>query len=238
MSLRLDGVGDYAQRTGAANLGNTADGTALLWYRKEDSTADREILNLARSGQAGLWQIASSTQVKAHINTEGAVNVNMATNSWAGLAVVHNATDANWYFYFYQSGTLTLVATQGGGSGGNLATLRIGNNDGWGDSALGSNRYLRFWNRALSAAEIEAEFEMTPSGGTPAASTTNLFDSWLLPDGTDGTGVFASTALTISGAATSSEEPTIGGGAPPAIVSVRQSPARSLGLGSFGVKII
>ncbi len=212
MSLRLDGVGDYAQRIGAANLGNTADGTALLWYRKEDSTADREILNLARSGQAGLWQIASSTQVKAHINTEAGVSINMATNSWAGLAVVHNATDANWYFYFYQSGTLTLVATQGGGSGGNLATLRIGNNDGWGDSALGSNRYLRFWNRALSAAEIQAEFEMTPSGGTPAASTTGLFDSWLLPDDTSGTGVHAGTALTISGAVTSTEEPMSGGG--------------------------
>ena len=194
MSLRLDGVGDYAQRIGAANLGNTVDGTALLWYRKEDSTADREILTLARSGQAGIWQIASSTQVKAHI------------------ATTYNGTSGNWLFYFYQSGTLTLVATQYGGSSNPTATLRVGNNDGWGDSALGSNRYLRFWNRTLSAAEIQAEFEMTPSGGTPAASTTNLFDSWLLPDGTDGIGVFASTALTISGAVTSTEEPTIGGG--------------------------
>lgn len=216
MSLRLDAVGDYAQRTGAANLGNTTNGTALLWYRKEDSTADRDILTLARSGQAGIWQIASSTQVKAHINSEAGVNINMATNSWAGLAITHDETSGGWNFYFYQAGTLTLVASQSGGSGGSLATLRLGNNDGWGDSALGSNRYLRFWNRALSAAEIQAEFEMTPSGGTPAASTTNLFDSWLLPDGTDGTGVFASTALTISGAATSSEEPTIsGGGASP-----------------------
>lgn len=212
MSLRLDGVGDYAQRIGAANLGNTVDGTALLWYRKEDSTADREILNLARSGQAGIWQIASSTQVKAHINSETGVNINMATNSYAGLATTYNGTSGNWLFYFYQSGTLTLVATQYGGSSNPTATLRIGNNDGWGDSALGSNRYLRFWNRTLSAAEIQAEFEMTPSGGTPAASTTNLFDSWLLPDGTDGIGVFASTALTISGAVTSTEEPTIGGG--------------------------
>lgn len=212
MSLRLDGVGDYAQRIGAANLGNTVDGTALLWYRKEDSTADREILNLARSGQAGIWQIASSTQVKAHINSETGVNINMATNSYAGLATTYNGTSGNWLFYFYQSGTLTLVATQYGGSSNPTATLRIGNNDGWGDSALGSNRYLRFWNRTLSAAEIQAEFEMTPSGGTPAASTTNLFDSWLLPDNADGVGVYAGTTLTISGAVTSTEEPTIGGG--------------------------
>lgn len=216
MSLRLDGTGDYAQRTGAANLGNTTNGTLLVWYRKEDSTADREILSLARSGQAGLWQIASGTQVKAHISSEAAVNINMATNSWAGLAVTHDETSGEWNFYFYQSGTLTLVATQNGGAGGSLAGIRLGNNDAWGDSALGSNRYLRYWTRELSAAEVQAEFEMTPSSGTPAASGTNLYLSWPLANSTDTTDWSGNSRVpTLSGGSTSSEEPTIGGATPP-----------------------
>lgn len=218
MSLRLDGVTDYAERTTAANLGSTVNCTALMWYRKEDSTNDREILTMGKSGQGGLWQVASGTQIKAHISSESGVAINMATNSWAGLAITYNSTSGNWIFYFYQSGTLTTVATQYGGSGSNTSSLRVGNNDAWGDSARGSNRYLRYWTRELSAAEVQAEFEMTPSSGTPAASATNLYLSWPLADSTDTTDWTGnSRAPTISGAATSSEEPTIGGGTAPTI---------------------
>lgn len=236
MSLRLDGVTDYAERTTAANLGSTVNCTALMWYRKEDSTNDREILTMGKSGQAGLWQVASSTQVKAHISSEAGVAINMAANSWAGLAITYNSTSGNWIFYFYQDGTLTTVATQYGGSGANTSSLRVGNNDAWGDSASGSNRYLRYWTRELSAAEVQAEFEMTPISGTPAASATNLYLSWPLADSTDTTDWTGnSRAPTISGAATSSEEPTIGGGAestvtpaPAALAANGRAPSTSI----------
>jgi len=213
MSFRIDGVGDYAQRTGAANLGNSQLGTLVVWYRKEDSTVDREIITLSRSGSAGRFAIQSSTQIKGGVNSETPINQNMATNSWAGLAISVNSDSGNINCYFYQSGTLTTVWSSSAGAGGNLATLRLGNNDAWGDSASGSFRYARFWTAILDATEIQAEFEMTPSGGTPAARMTNLFDSWLLPTGTDGSGV-NSNSLTLSGGATSSEEPTIGGAGP------------------------
>ena len=213
MSFRIDGVGDYAQRTGAANLGNSQLGTLVVWYRKEDSTVDREIITLSRSGSAGRFAIQSSTQIKGGVNSETPTNQNMATNSWAGLAISVNSDSGNINCYFYQSGTLTTVWSSSAGAGGNLATLRLGNNDAWGDSASGSFRYARFWTAILDATEIQAEFEMTPSGGTPAARMTNLFDSWLLPTGTDGTGVNGN-SLTLSGGVTSSEEPPLGGSGP------------------------
>lgn len=216
MSFRLDGTTDYAQRTTAANLGNSQLGTLVVWYRKEDSTLDREIMALSRSGSAGRFAIQSSTQIKGGVSGETPINQNMATNSWAGLATTVNSDSGIINCYFYQSGTLTTVWTSSAGAGGNLATLRLGNNDAWGDSASGSFRYARFWTAILDATEIQAEFEMTPSGGTPAARMTNLFDSWLLPTGTDGSGVNGN-SLTLSGGATSSEEPPIGGGGGPAL---------------------
>lgn len=240
MSLRFDGVGDYARYQGAAGLGNTVSGTLLGWYRKEDSTNDRDILAITRSGHAIVLRIASSTQIKGGYtnNLPGFGTYSLANNTYAGLCI--QMSDSNVWVYGYSGGVLTQIMTEAWGySSSYLANVYFGDQPSWSDAALGCWRYGRFWSRILSAAEIEAEFGMTPSSGTPAASTTGLRGSWPMANATDTTdwsGV--GNTLTISGAVTSSDEPTIGGSASPAIVSVRQSPARPLGLGSFGVKVI
>lgn len=215
MSLRFDGVGDYARYQGAAGLGNTTSGTLLGWYRKEDSTNDRDILALTRSGASAVIRIASSTQIKGGYggNVTGFGTYNVSNNTWVGLAITF--TDSNLGVYAYSGGSLTLVATDSSFyAPTNLANVYFGDQPSWSDAALGCWRYGRYWSRILSAAEIEDEFGMTPSSGTPAASTTNLRGSWPMANSTDTTdwsGV--GNTLTISGAVTSSDEPSIGGGA-------------------------
>ena len=214
MSLRFDGVGDYARYQSAAGLGNTTSGTLLGWYRKEDSTNDRDILALTRSGGSVVARIASATQIKGGYsgNTAGFGTYNVSNNTYVGIALT--ITDSTTQFYVYSGGSLTLVATDSSFyTPTNLANVYFGDQPSWSDAALGCWRYGRFWSRILSSAEIEAEFGMTPSSGTPAASTTNLRGSWPMANSTDTTdwsGV--GNTLTISGAVTSTEEPTIGGG--------------------------
>lgn len=214
MSLRFDGVGDYARYQGAAGLGNTTSGTLLGLYRKEDSTADRDIIALTRSGGGAVCRIASSTQIRVGYTAEWAssVLVNLANNTWMGLALT--LTDSQARVYTYSGGVLTLQITDSSFfSATNLANCYFGDQGSWSDAALGCWRYGRFWSRILTSTELEDEFAMTPASGTPAASTTNLRGSWPMANSTDTTdwsGV--GNTLTISGAVTSSDEPSIGGG--------------------------
>ena len=155
-----------------------------------------------------------------------------------GIALTRSASTSE--AYAYSGGTLTLVDTDSSSyTESNLATLALGDTGAWSDCALGCYRYARYWTAVLNATDIQAEFEMTPSSGTPAARATNLYFSWPLATATDTTDWTGNGRVpTLVGGSTSADEPPIGGSASPAIVSVRQSPARSLGLGSFGVKII
>ena len=216
MSLRLDGIADYARLQGAAALGNTTIGTLLGWFRKEDSTNDRDILALTRSGHSAVIRIASATQIKGGYasNVAGFGTYNVSNNTYVGLCA--QITDSNVWIYAYSGGVLTLVVADLGNfySGSSLTNCYFGDQGAWGDAALGCWRYGRYWSRILSSAEIQAEFEMTPSSGTPAASTTNLRGSWPMANSTDTTdwsGI--GNTLTISGAVTSSDEPSIGGSA-------------------------
>lgn len=215
MSLRFDGVSDYARLTGAAALGNSTSGTLLGWYRKEDSTADRDILVLSRSGSSGRIAIsATAGNIKGLYSGDAgsAVNYAVATNTWVGLAIT--LTDSALNIYAFSGGTLTLIMSDTTFyAPSNLSNAFFGDTGSWSEAAFGCYCYGRYWSRVLSPAELTAEFGMTPSSGTPAASTTGLRGSWPMANATDTTdwsGV--GNTLTISGAVTSTEEPTIGGG--------------------------
>lgn len=217
MSLRFAGTNGYASLSGAAALGNSANGTLLGWYRKEDSTVDRDIIYLSKPSHAAVVRIASSTQIRGGYsgNAGGFGTYNVSNNTYVGLAVT--MSDSTVQVYAYNGSAVTLVATDSSFyAPANLGTIYFGDTGAWGDAAIGCHRYGRYWSRVLSSAEILAEFEMTPSGGTPAASTTNLRGSWLMPDASTATDVSGvGNNLTIANGSTSSEEPTIGGSASP-----------------------
>lgn len=240
MSFRITGVTGSANRTGAANLGSTNNGTLIFWYRNEDSTTDRDIGYLTRSGGGSVMRVGDTEQIKGGFTGDvaGFGTYAVTTSAWVGIALTRSASTSE--AYAYSGGTLTLVDTDSSSyTESNLSTLALGKSGAWSDGASGCYRYARYWPVVLNATDIQAEFEMTPSSGTPAARATNLYFSWPLATATDTTDWTGNGRVpTLVGGSTSADEPPIGGSASPAIVSVRQSPARSLGLGSFGVKII
>lgn len=213
MSLRFAGTSGQANLNGAAALGNTTSGTILDWWRKEDSTVDRDILQLSRSGGGAVIRVGAAGQIKGGFNQNvaGFGTFNVSTNAYVGLALT--ISDSVVQFYAYDGSSLTLVATDNSFyAPTNLNNCYFGNTGTWGAAAVGCHRYGRYWSRVLSSAEILAEFQMIPSPGTPAASTTNLRGSWLFPDATTNTDVSGvGNTITISNGSTSADEPPIGG---------------------------
>ena len=213
MSLRFAGTSGYARLSGAAALGNSTSGTLLGWYRKEDSTTDRDIFGLTRSGGGAVVRIGATGQIKGGYTSNASAfgTYSVTTNTYVGLALT--LTDSAVQIYAYDGSAVTLVVTDSTFySASNLSTIYVGDQGSWSDAAIGCYRYLRYWSRILSSADILAEFQMAPDSGTPAASTTNLRGSWLLPDAsttTDLSGV--GNTITISNGSTSADEPPIGG---------------------------
>lgn len=216
MSIEFTGNNDYLIRTGEANLGSAANGSALLWFNRNDSAAGADIFAIGKSGNGGLFRTQSSTTIRAAVNTNisSGTDYSLGNGTWVGLAVTMGS-DNYYRMYVYEGGSITALHAEDTYGSANVSEIRIGQNGGYYTTCRGYYRYLRFFNRTLSQAEIEAEFQMTPSGGTPAASSTNLFDSWLLGGTSDLTGVYGSTTLSLGGGSTSANEPSIGGGGPP-----------------------
>jgi len=217
MSLRFAGTSGYARINSAATLGNTVNGSILTWYRKEDSTADREIISLTRPGGGATIHAYSATQIRGGYtsNLAGMSFYNVSNGTYIGLALTY--ADGTISFYAYDGSDAVLVGTDNSsGSGANLNIMTFGNTGAWGAAAVGCHRYGRYWSRVLSLSELTAEFEMTPSVGTPAASTTSLRGSWLFPDSTTNTDLSGlGNTITIANGSTSSDEPPIGGGGSP-----------------------
>lgn len=214
MSLRFASTSGYANLNGAAALGNSNNGTLLGWWRKEDSTNGRDIIALSRSGGGAVIRTLSSTQITGgySANSGGFGTYNVSNNTYVGLALT--ISDSTVQFYAYNGTAVTLVVTDSTFyTPTNLNNIYLGDTGAWGDAAIGCHRYARYWPRILTSAQILDEFEMVPDSGTPAADTTNLRGSWLLPDATTATDLSGvGNTLTISGGSTSSDEPSIGGG--------------------------
>jgi len=154
------------------------------------------------------------------MNYASSATTNLSNGDWAGLALRYDHSTGDWSSFIYSGGTLSSVYSVNWSSSDNIVDVSCGANSDW-VNALGCFRYVREWSAALSTAEITAEFEMTPSSSTPAARTSNLRLSWPLANATDTTDWSGNgNTPTIVGAATSSEEPPIGGGPKPGVGSL------------------
>jgi hypothetical protein len=219
MSLQFNAIGDYAEiYNDAAALGSSVNTTVLVWYRKEDSTLDHTIMEIRHLGVIDGWRISSTAgNVQAYSSIGGGTTTDyaLASNTYAALALVRNGRYTSWYAWT-EAGVRTDVSLSVDQTdyGTNTSIVSFGNGQrGYGDTASGQYRYGRVWARALTATELDAEVAMTPSSGTPAASTTNLRGSWALADGTTTTDWSAAgNALTINSGSTGTDEPTIPGG--------------------------
>lgn len=217
MSLEINGDNDYVIRNGAANLGNATSGTYLGGYFKNDATNNDIAMVFAKSGTSSNFRTVSATEMKMRVGSNDSSPFAANSGAWHKLAITISAAGVFNCYAGPMSGALALVYTDSSTNTNEISSVGIGQDGGSYTSARGCHRYYRYWaGRVLTLGELEAEFAMTPSGGTPAASATNLYFSWPLPDGTDTTDLTGNGRVpTISGAVTSAEEPTIGGGASP-----------------------
>lgn len=235
MSLEFNAVGDYATRTGTANLGNAYSGSMCAWYRAGDTTASREIVSIARGGGYVHARIASSTSMEFFADSAARATFTIAQNTWYLVCLI--TSDPTMVMrVFDESGSELTPATGSNTYSASyfaqISRVRCGNDDAYGDSASGQYRYLRYWNGvSLSAAEFAAEAAMTPSAGTPAARTSGLYMSWPLPDGTDTTdwGSAGTRTPTINSGGTSAQEPSIGGGSSGGLSALIATVTRRIG---------
>lgn len=220
MSLRLDGVTDYGHIGAGGNqstaLGSVPTHTILIWYRKEDSTVARQAVSVGHGSQNDDWSVSPNADNLRAYTTYGPTQTDyaVATNAWVALAIVRNGRYTSWYAWT-EAGVRTNVQVNVDtfDYSNNTANVLIGNDNPYGDTALGSYRYCRVWAAALTTTELDAEVAFTPSSGSPAVRTADLKASWGLPDATTGTDWSAAgNTLTLSGGATSGEEPTIPSG--------------------------
>lgn len=217
MSLEINSDNDYFVRTGSANLGSVTSGSCAGWYYKNDSTNQDLALVFSKSGTASSMRTASATEMRYRVGTNDSSTFAANNGTWMKLAMTVTA-GGDFIGYAAPAGSPLVQVFEFDSTNVNeITTISGGQNGGTFTSARGSYRYFRYWaGRVLTLEELEAEFAMTPSSGTPAASVTNLYLSWPLPDGTTTTDWGSNSAPpTISGAATSLEEPTIGGASIP-----------------------
>lgn len=216
MSLEINSDNDHFVRTGAANLGSVTSGTFLGLYYKNDATNNDLAMVLSKSGASSHFRTVSATEMKVRVINSGNESSPFTANSatWMMLAATVTGSGVFTFYAGPMGGTLAQVYTHNSTVTTEVTTISGGQNGGSFTSARGAYRYFRYWaGRVLTLEEIEDEFAMVPDLGTPAANLTDLYLSWPLPDGTDTTDLTGNGRTpTLSGTATSAEEPTIGGG--------------------------
>lgn len=227
MSCYLDSANDYAEITTAANLGSAYVVSAFFWYSLDDSTASNEIGRLALSSFSTWAIIKSATSIGFYSNgADRATWTGLTSGAWYGIALVNDGTGSgNNIMRLFGTDGIEIAVSTGSNLYANTAfgkanAFTMGNNTAYAPTAVGRYRYSRQWKVGLTAGEFAAEAALgATSAGTPAAKTANLVHSWGLPDATDTTD-WATTppgTLTISGASTSANEPSFGGGGASAI---------------------
>jgi concanavalin A-like lectin/glucanase superfamily protein len=74
-------------------------------------------------------------------------------NTWSHLAMTYNGSSMR----LYVNGALVATRAQTGNATVSTGVLRIGGNGVWGEYFTGAIDEVRIYNRALSAAEIQAD---------------------------------------------------------------------------------
>jgi hypothetical protein len=163
-SLSFDGVNDKV--TFPNNTINTSAGiTVDVWFKTSSGTKYQDIFDLNDS--FGVWITTNypplgTGKITASFNTTSGVMVaNYVVNTWYQVVISGSGTSNTLYL----NGVSVATASQTVATSINLNTARIGNVDG--DRAaeylVGNVSNLKFYNRALTAAEIQQNFNATRS---------------------------------------------------------------------------
>jgi len=192
-ALSFDGVNDWVTVADTNSLDLTTEMTLEAWVRPtaingwetvvlKETTGELAYAlygdNNADTGGAhrpGAWIRQGSTSY----STLGTAQ--LGVNTWAHLAATYDGA----VLQMYVNGTLASSLNHSGAINTSTGVLRIGGNSVWGEYFNGLIDDVRVYNRALSASEILADMDLTPT--VTAVTPTN-----------GANGVLTTTAVTVT----------------------------------------
>jgi hypothetical protein len=167
-ALQFDGVNDWVAIDDAADLRLSTGMTLEAWVNPSSLTGWRTVIMKERAGD--LAYALYGAQNKPSLQpTNGTVTgpSNMTLNAWTHVAGTYDGAAARIYVNGTQVATLNvanaLVASNG--------TLRIGGNSIWAEWFAGKIDDVRIYDKALTAAQIQADMN-TPVGPPAPTDTT------------------------------------------------------------------
>jgi hypothetical protein len=157
-SIAFDGVDDKV--TFPNNTISTSSGmTVEVWFKTSSGTKYQDIFDL--DDAYGVWIVtnfSASGKINTSFNTisAGYMTADYVANNWYQVVLSGSGTSN----FMYLNGVQVATASQTVASSINLNTARMGNVDG--DRAseylVGNVSCLKLYNRALSAAEVQQNF--------------------------------------------------------------------------------
>ena len=156
-SIVFDGTDDkvtFPNTTVSTSAGITVE----VWFRTSSGTKYQDIFDM--SDAFGVWittNYNSTGKITASFNTTtGIMSADYSTNTWYQVVISGSGTSNTLYL----NGVSVATASQTVATSVNYNTARIGNVDG--DRAseylVGNVASLKFYNRALTAAEVQQNF--------------------------------------------------------------------------------
>jgi glucose/arabinose dehydrogenase/PKD repeat protein len=194
-ALSFDGVNDWVTVADANALDLTTGMTLEAWVYPTASGSGswRNVLIKERTGGEAYNLYANTdTNVPAvYVVRAAQVNVPLDArgtgalplNTWTHLAATYDGTTLRMFVNGAQAGSRAVSGAMVTSTG----ALRVGGNSLWGEYFAGRIDEVRIYNRALTAAEVQADMN-TPVGGAPSDTApptrSNAQPTGTLPAGT------------------------------------------------------
>ncbi len=173
----FDGVNDYVAKT-ALSTSFSSDLTLSTWVKSSSNPVSQQrIIDLAQASGVGLQLCLFATTGTLGIDNSGGPTTSVVTSSSKADGLWHQAviTRSSTNYYLYVDGAYVGTVS---GTAPSYTRIFIGESAASASYFSGSIDEVKIWNRALSAAEIAAEY----ARGTP---TTNAYaDNISLSEGT------------------------------------------------------
>ena len=167
-ALSFDGVNDRVTVPHAASLALTTGLTLEAWVAPAALGDWRTVLLKERSGGLSYALYASDGGSRPAAFARGASDVDatgtaaLTLNDWTHLAATHDGATLRLYVNGVQVATRALAGSLAAGT----APLSIGGNGVWGEWFSGRIDEVRVYNRALAAADVQADMarRVAPAG--------------------------------------------------------------------------
>lgn len=176
-ALAFDGTNDWVTVESTTALAFTNAMTLEAWINTSSPSGWRAVLLKERSGglSYALYGGDGSGHAAAYVRRSSDMDATSGTvlpvNTWVHLATTYDGAAIRLYVNGVQAASTSLT--------GDIVTstqpLRIGGDSIWGEYFTGTIDEIRLYNRALSAADIQADMiRPVVSGGTGADTTPPL----------------------------------------------------------------